>query len=261
MDDTINHISPFMQADSSHPRRVERVRHDLVLRDLTVSRIDRLSPGFISITFTNDSLDSFVSLAFDDHLKFMVDDTQAVTQRRDFTPRSFDQQRRELTLEFALHQRGPASDWARRAKIGDIARVGGPRGSMIIPNDYDWYLLVGDASALPAIHRRLEELPNGTKSIAHILVEESADQRTFASQTNLRVTWVKSEAALIASLREMVLPAGSGFVWAAGEAALISQLRDVVLKEKEIPLSDTRISAYWKRGAADFHEEKTRPPL
>jgi NADPH-dependent ferric siderophore reductase len=37
--------------------------------------------------------------------------------------------------------------------------IGGPRGSFIVPMDLDWHLLVGDATALPAIARRLSELP------------------------------------------------------------------------------------------------------
>ena len=30
---------------------IERVRHDLKLREVTVARINRVSPGFASITF------------------------------------------------------------------------------------------------------------------------------------------------------------------------------------------------------------------
>jgi NADPH-dependent ferric siderophore reductase len=250
-----------MQANNTTPRGIERIRHESILRNLTVSHIRHLSPGFISITFKSETLKSFASLGFDDHLKFILEDPQGIKHKRDFTPRSFDRDRQELTLEFALHQRGPACEWARQAKVGDIAEISGPRGSMIIPKDYDWYLLVGDASALPAIHRRLEELPSGTHAIVHIHVENSADQRSFASQANLTVKWVASEGALLTSLRAIELPAGTGFAWAAAESAVIGQVREVLLKERQIPLSNTRISAYWKRGSVAFHEEKISPQL
>jgi NADPH-dependent ferric siderophore reductase len=81
--------------------------------------------------------------------------------RRDFTPRHYDQAARELTVEFALHATGAA--WARQAAPGQVAVIAGPRGSMIIPMDYAWHVLAGDATALPAIRRRLEELPAGRK--------------------------------------------------------------------------------------------------
>jgi len=237
------------------PRRIERVRHELLMRDVTVTRIDQLSPGFLAITFTCDSLASFVSLSFDDHLKLMVPDSAGQVQRRDFTPRSFDLQRRELTLEFALHAQGAACQWARAAKVGDHATIGGPRGSMIIPLDYDWHLLVGDASALPAIHRRLEELPAGSHALVIAHVDAPADQRVFKTQANVTLQWVDSASAFVQAVRALTLPTADGFAWGAGEASVIAQVRDVLLNEKKIPLESTRISAYWKKGAADYQRE------
>lgn len=236
-------------------RRIERVRHELHRRDVTVTRIVRLSPGFLSITFGGESLTSFVSLSFDDHVKFMVEDDTGTLQRRDFTPRSFDLQRCELTLEFALHDHGPASQWARRARVGDTAVIGGPRGSMIIPTDYDWHLLAGDASALPAMHRRLEELPVGSRVLVIAHVADAADQRVFQSQATLKVQWVHSADALVQALRELPLPPGEGFAWSAGEASAMAQVRDVLLTKQQMPLASTRISAYWKHGSADFQRE------
>lgn len=78
---------------------------------------------------------------------------------QDYTPRRFDAQ--ELGIEFALHGDGPAANWARQAQPGQTLTVAGSRGSFIVPTGFDWHLLVGDDSALPAIARRLEELPEG----------------------------------------------------------------------------------------------------
>lgn len=122
--------------------------------------------------------------------------------------RSFDRQRRELSLEFAL----------------------------------------------PAIHRRLEELPLGAHALVIAQVQDAADERAFQSRAQLDLQWVHSDAALLAALRALHLPAGEGFAWAAGEASVITQVRSIVLDEKHVPLACTRISSYWKRGAADFHE-------
>lgn len=71
----------------------------------------------------------------------------------------------ELTIEFALHGDGPAANWAAKAVPGSHLVVAGPRGSFVIPKDYDWHLLVGDETALPAVARRLEELPASTRAI------------------------------------------------------------------------------------------------
>ena len=239
-------------------RRVERVRHELMRRELQVLRINPLTPGFVSITLGGDALASFVSLSFDDHVKVLLDETPYGPQRRDFTPRHFDRDARELTLEFALHAHGPACEWARQARVGDHLSVGGPKGSMILPLDCDWHLLVGDASALPAIHRRLEELPAGSRVFAIVQVAQESDRRTITSRADMQLQWVSDDAALLAALRALDLPAGrpgrEGFAWAAGEAAVMQKVRDIILQEKHIAVANTRISAYWKRGAADFHD-------
>ncbi|MCF7697685.1 siderophore-interacting protein, partial [Mycetohabitans sp. B2] len=82
---------------------------------------------------------------------------------RDYTPRRYDRHAGELDLEFALHDAGPASAWARQAQPGQWLGVGGPRSSLVIPTDFDWHLLIGDDTALPAIARRLDELPADTR--------------------------------------------------------------------------------------------------
>jgi NADPH-dependent ferric siderophore reductase len=161
---------------STPVRRVQRVRHELLRRDVRVHRIDASSPGFLSITFAGESLRSFVSLSFDDHIKLIIRDRTGSTAMRDFTPLHFDTDRGELTLEFALHAHGPACDWAHQARVGDEAIIGGPKGSMIIPTDYDWHLLAGDASALPAIRRRLQELPEGSRALVLAQIPDASDR-------------------------------------------------------------------------------------
>jgi NADPH-dependent ferric siderophore reductase len=230
---------------------VQRVRHELKLRELSIARIEHISPGFLAITFQGEALADFTSLSFDDHVKLMFDD-DAGQVRRDYTPRRFDREALELTLEFALHGEGKASDWARAAAVGQRALVGGPRGSMIVPLGLDWHLLVGDETALPAIARRLEELPQDAR--AEVLVLAGAgDQRLLASAADARVRWYASSEELLDALAAFELPNLEGFAWAGGEAALMKDVRRI-LADKGLARERTRVSAYWKRGVADHHE-------
>jgi NADPH-dependent ferric siderophore reductase len=234
-------------------RRVRRVRHELRRRELAVLRIEPLGPGFASVTFGGEDLADFVSDSFDDHVKFMLEAEGDEPVRRDYTPRHFDRERRELTIEFALHGHGQASEWARHAQVGQRVVIGGPRGSMIIPLDYDWHLLAGDATALPAIRRRLDELPAQARVIviAHI---DAADRAAFKFPDQARVQWVDSAEQLIAAVRALPLPEGEGYAWAAGEASVMARLRQVLLGEKGHPREAARVAAYWKRGASAHHE-------
>ncbi|MFC5608693.1 siderophore-interacting protein [Variovorax soli] len=239
----------------SPERRVQRVRHELHRRDVEVVRVEPLGPHFVSVTFHAPSLAGFRSDSFDDHVKFMIDGPSPDEPvQRDYTPRRFDAGRRELTIEFALHGDGPAADWARQAQVGQRAVIGGPRGSMIIPVDYDWHLLVGDDSALPAISRRLEELPAGTRAIVIAQAAEPAGQRELASAATVQAQWVDSGQATVQALRELQLPGGEGYAWCAGEAAVMAQLRNVLLAEKRHPKEAMKVAVYWKPGASDFHE-------
>jgi NADPH-dependent ferric siderophore reductase len=235
-------------------RRVQRVRYELKRRELTVARVQRVGAHFAAITFTGDALADFQSGSFDDHVKFFLAGADGQPVGRDYTPRAFDTTRRELTIEFLLHGEGPAGDWAAGAKPGDTATIGGPRGSMVIPADYPWHLLVGDESALPAISRRLEELPAGTQASVRVQLQDPADARAFRSAATLDVAWVATAGELVQAVKGFTLPAGEGYVWAAGESSTMARLRDMLLVDKGHPREAARIAAYWKRGASGHHE-------
>lgn len=252
IDDIINKKRPAME-DAFPRRRVQRVRHELKRRDLQVVRTELLGPNFVAVTFAGESLADFTSDSFDDHVKLLFPAANGDLVGRDYTPRAFDRASQRLTIEFAMHGDGVADRWVRQVRVGERLLVGGPRGSMVIPADYDWHLLVGDASALPAIHRRLEELPDGAKGIVVAQVAPE-DRRALPRRPGLELHWVPGAADLVEVTRALALPSGEGFAWAAGEAALMAQLRQVLLHDKGHPKEAARIAAYWKRGSTGHHE-------
>lgn len=235
-----------------HP--FERVRFELQQRPVEVLKVEPTSEGFVTVTFTGPLLAQFNSLSFDDHIKFIFTNRRGETIRRDYTPRSFDNAKQVLAIEFALHAHGAASDWARNAKPGDQAVIAGPKGSMIIPQDFDWHLLVADSSSLPALARRLEELPLNAEVIALIQIEHSSDRRQFYASANRTIRWVYSPQDLVDMVKEMQLPDGEGFSWVAGEHAFALQVRDILLDQGQ-PQELIKAAAYWKKGATDFHEK------
>lgn len=251
-----------------------RVRHELKFRRLVVVEAADLTPNMRSLTFESPELRDFPSASFDDHLKLMLPATPdtpfeapemtpegprfkgPAPALRDFTPRAFDREAGRLTLELALHPGGIASDWARAARAGDHIAIAGPRGSTVIPLDYDWHVLAGDESALPAIARRLDELPASAKAYVFVETAHESDRRALASKANVRIEWLAaSETALADALRAATKPPGEGFVWAAGEASSMRRVRDVLRDVHGLNSSHSRVSAYWKRGTADHHED------
>jgi NADPH-dependent ferric siderophore reductase len=260
--------------DASRPdlRTPQRVRHPAARRRaLTVQHVESLTPQMKRVTFGGD-LDDFVSLGFDDHIKlFFPDGTSDAegapnTVGRDFTPRRYDPSARTLAIDFALHEAGPATQWAvSRAKPGAPLTIGGPRGSFVIPTGFDWHLLIGDDTALPAIARRLEELPAGTRAAAVIEVGDPSARIEFTTQAELHLVWCyRGEAdtqggtrgaALLQAVRDTWLPEnGEGYVWAAGEAATMRAVRQHLCGERGVHKTRIRAASYWKQGAVAVHE-------
>lgn len=258
-------------------RHVQRVRHLSSVRRLEVLHSQRLSPHFVRVRLGGVELQGFVSASFDDHLKLMLPpgpgeslvlpapapDGMALpsgAQRplmRDYTPRRFDAAAGELWIDFALHDGdAPATQWALQAQAGQPVGIGGPRGSFVVPLDWDWHLLIGDETALPAICRRLEELPAGTTAVVLVETGDVADRLAIETRADLQLHWLLRSPgeSLAEATRRLRLPPGDGYAWAAGEAASIAATRQVLVSEHGIPKERIRAAAYWKRGTAAHHE-------
>lgn len=238
--------------------RIDRIRREPRRRVVTVTAITELGPRMRRIEFSGADLADFESLAPDDHVKLFLPDPGAPDgiAMRDYTPRRFDAVQKLLTIDFVLHDTGIATSWARRARIGDELAIGGPRGSLVVADDFDHYLLVGDGAALPAIGRRLEELRPGVPVVAILLVDGPEDIQHFATAAALTPVWLfrrngEDDAALVLdALNAWKAPAGDGYVWIAAEAALARMVRDHMLDVRRHPKAWLKAAGYWVRGAA-----------
>jgi NADPH-dependent ferric siderophore reductase len=138
---------------------------------------------------------------------------------------------------------------------------GGPRGSLVVSSDFDWYLLAGDETALPSIARRLEELPPTARAIVVLEVADATEELALDSRASIDLTWLHRDGAepgttdlLERAIRDLELPNGDGFAWVAAEADAVRPLRTHLREERGLPKAWTRITGYWKRGSADHHD-------
>ena len=228
---------------------------------LTVTGKVQIAPHMTRVTFTGPDLDELKWTRGQDVVLEIP--TANGISRRHYTIRSHDAAAKTLAIDFVLHGDGPATSWAVQARPGHFLGVGGPRGSFVIPDGFDWHLLIGDETALPSISRRIEELPAGTRVAAVLEARDPSARIEFDTQADLYAVWCyrNEEAdgeipgtALLNAVRETFLPDGEGYVWAAGEAASIRAVRQHLTTERGIDKSRIRASSYWKRGAAAVHE-------
>jgi NADPH-dependent ferric siderophore reductase len=245
------------------PPAVTRVRHELRRRILTVIEVQRLTPHMVRVHLTGEDLDGFTSLSPDDHIKLFVPTgvAGAEPEMRDYTPRSFDAATRTLTIDFAVHEAGPATAWALSVQPGDWVQVGGPRGSQVIAGPVPHLLLIGDETALPAIGRRIEEATFGAKITCLVAVPGVRDEQRFFTDADLSTLWVHRPVAdaadpapLLNALRALPLPEGT-FAWIAAEAQVARALRTHLLEERGHPLGWLKAAGYWVQGKANTTEK------
>lgn len=250
------HLPSSNETTIPHPR-VERMRHELKWRDLTVSAVERVTPQMIRVTLTGETLSDFYSAAPDDHIKVILPQPDGEAAKRDYTPRRFSQAARELVLDFVDHEGGPASDWARAAEVGTSLAIGGPRGSQVIGGDIAGWVLIGDETALPAIGRRIEELAPGIPVTSIVAVTGAEEEQSFETAAPLDARWVHRPASaasdpapILAALHGLDLPPQT-FVWVAAEAGVARAIRRHLLEERGLPKTWLKASGYWVQGEAD----------
>ncbi|MEA9986930.1 siderophore-interacting protein [Subtercola sp. RTI3] len=258
-------------------RTVNRVRYEPRSRSLTVIRVEPLSPTMVRIALSGTDLESdfpIHPLAAADHVKLVFPDPtsglltlpapgQLRSLRpngepwitRDYTIRAFDHERRELSIDFVLHDHGPAGRWARDARVGSSLGVLGPRGSRVYPTQYSHYLLVADETGVPALERFIEELPHSINISALIQVGTTEEERVL-ERTGLKIVWLHggcgdNTRAMEASIREVIDTVGDDvFVWAAGEAGALKPVRSLLLDELGLDREQVDLHGYWRVGAA-----------
>jgi NADPH-dependent ferric siderophore reductase len=269
------------QTSQTTKRIARRVRHETKLRLLQVRDVSRITPKMVRIIVGGAELEGFFSAAHDDHVKLffpqpgqekpvlptpspngpVYPEGAPRPAARDYTPRRHDAAANTLAIDFVLHGDGPAAAWAAQARPGQFLGVGGPRGSFIVPDDFDWYLLAGDETALPAIGRRLEELPAGTRALVVAEVEDAGEEQRFATRARLDTLWLHRGAAapgekslLQKAISDLPLPPGEGYAWVAAEAATAKALRRHLVEERGLNKDRVKAAAYWKQGAVAVHE-------
>jgi NADPH-dependent ferric siderophore reductase len=248
-----------MSTDSLERHQIAKIRNTPRRRTLTVVRTTYVTPKMLRIELHSPDLHDFASHGADDHIKLWVPDVDAPqgAVSRDYTPRAYDPAAQTLAIEFAIHDNGPATRWAIGAKPGDTVEIGGPRGSTVVPDDFDWYLMVGDETALPAIGRRLSELRKDVPVTVVAIVDGPEERQDFASSASVTPIWIHRSQApvddgtlLRDALRLWKAPKGDGFIWIAAEARVAKLLREFVLDECNHPKGWMRAAGYWVRGAA-----------
>jgi NADPH-dependent ferric siderophore reductase len=173
-------------------------------------------------------------------------------QGRNYSVRHRGPGENQVTCDVVLHQRGIASDWARRATVGDHVVLDHARSWYRPEPASGWQLLVADLSGLPALARILDELPDGTAASVIVEVAEEADLAYLPVRPDVpMVTTVgtgngHAPSRVTELVRAHVHADGRGYCWFAGEAQATREVRKHLRAEHRWVADQYDIVGYWR---------------
>ncbi|PCM45994.1 siderophore-interacting protein [Marinobacter sp. ANT_B65] len=223
-----------------------------VPRTLEVIRSAYVTPHMLRVTLGGSELAAFPEDQESAYIKLIFPQQgESRPLMRTYTVSG--QRSDEIDVDFVLHAAdGPASAWGRNAKPGDQILVGGPGPKKLINKDADWYLLVGDMTALPAIAVNLAQLPEDARGYAVLEVLTEADIQPLPHPENVEIHWVINatpdgdSSALLQRVEQLCWLPGQPAVWTACEFHSMRALRTYFKKQRQVLKSHLYISSYWK---------------
>ncbi|KTF16882.1 siderophore-interacting protein [Pseudoalteromonas sp. H105] len=174
--------------------------------------------------------------------------------RRSYTIREIDSQSGAISLDFVINQHsGIATNWAKRAKVGDNIGIAGPGPKKLSDFSQSDYLLLGDLTSVNAINGYLQKLPASATVNAIIHVPDKQDIIELdVTQSNHRVNWLVSEQPNIDLINTVIAQLSQShtkpLVFMALESSLVRQINTLVGERFEIERENIVCSAYWKQG-------------
>lgn len=186
---------------------------------------------------------------------------------RTYTHRGIDLEKKELYIDFVAHgDEGPASNFAINAPIGkELGVAMGCDASELYP-EKEWYLLVGDATAIPVMGAILETLPENVKVNAILEVETEEDIQSLTTKAQGKIEWLINptpgqNSKLTERAKELVESnegVNSKFCYLAAEFTTVKELRTYLRKEKNWDREELNAYSYWKFGKAETASEADR---
>ncbi|MBB3952780.1 siderophore-interacting protein [Aureimonas jatrophae] len=180
-------------------------------------------------------------------------------ETRVYTIRRMDAAAGWVDVDIVIHEgdQTPGSAFALGAQPGDRVGMTGPGGGEA-PLDRPLFLF-GDETALPAIARILEMLPEGVPARAVIEVDGPEDELPLASRPGIETRWLHragrpagTAGLLPQAVRACDLDAlgEDAFIWAAGEFSDFRAMRAHLRTERRWPREHHLVVSYWRRGSS-----------
>ncbi|WP_126971533.1 siderophore-interacting protein [Gynurincola endophyticus] len=252
----------------------------------TVTRKEFITPHFVRVFLTADELEQFANTTIGDNNKILVPpdgvkevhfpELNATTHEwihppkelapavRTYTHRGLNLERKELIIDFVSHgDEGPASKWALNAKPGDQLGILMRTDPKELVPVADWYLLAGDATAIPVLSAVLEALPASARGVCIIEVHGKEDEQQLPAKAAIDFVWLHNDqpqqgSRLFEEVKKVTIPEGAKFGHVAAEFNSVKNIRAYLRKEKGWTSDELYAYSYWKAGVAEDKSQSDR---
>ena len=241
-------------------------------RLMRVVGTSRIAPSFVRVRLAGENLESFGQSGL--HFRLLLaakgatrvewptvgangqtiwPEGELALHRPVYTVRTIDVAAGYFDVDVFLHEGGRTSEWATTVVPGSEIGIMGPGGGWY--PEGGWLLLAGDETAIPAIARILEGVPETTTGVAYIQVASPSDRMDLPRRMGFDITWLyRSDPA--STLREKILATlipdrSDRFVWFGGEWADAKLLREHFRDTGKLERSQFRIATYWTASASE----------
>ncbi|RAV27500.1 siderophore-interacting protein [Sinomicrobium soli] len=177
---------------------------------------------------------------------------------RTYTHRGINLSENEMIIDFAYHgDSGPASAWAASAIEGDKLGVLMKQGKKPLISPADWYLLVGDITAIPVLGAILETLPETARARVIIEIPTEEDRQELYTKADVDIQWVYNpfpgkDSELAAFVKKVSIPEDvSRFGYVAAEFSSVREIRAYLRKDLGWTSGELYAYSYWKDGVAE----------
>lgn len=212
--------------------------------------------GIDKVYFSNPAVDPEMQIVIPADVKPIM---------RTYTHRGIDIEKEEIVIDFVDHgDTGPASAWAGRAKEGDELGVAMKLVSKSLCPDVDWYLLAGDATAIPVLSCILESLPASARGHCVIEVDSVAEILAEVRHPGFTIEWVFRNvdadiSSLVDAITALDIPVGETyFGYVACEYSSVKAIRSHFKDSLKWSNSDFYAYSYWKQGESEDKSGEAR---
>jgi NADPH-dependent ferric siderophore reductase len=143
----------------------------------TVIYKEKISESAFHLKICGDDLKSLDYIP-GQHLRILVGLGKSTTLKdkvRTYSVWNYDRKNQTIDMAVCTHSNGIGSKWIRELKIDDKIYFSKPKGNFIIDNTGDFYIFIGDISALGHLYEIRRNLPADKKVYSLIYSDKTED--------------------------------------------------------------------------------------